>query len=104
MLNYQNNDYFDFIDHVNVIMRNRKRNRIFHVEHVDENSKFSHHFYSQFVNVFIDSFNYEFIDFQQSFFQRTTTVSISTFINDFFSRILNTIYDQTNRLNDNINS
>ena len=84
MSNHQSNDYFDFIDHVNVIMRNRKRNRIFHVEHVDENSKFSYHFYRQFVNVFIDSFNYEFIDFQQKNFQRATIVSISIFINDFF--------------------
>ena len=85
-------------------MRNRKRNRIFHVEHVDENSKFSHHFHRQFANVLIDSFNYEFIDFQQSFFQRATTVSISAFINDFFSRISDIIYDQTNRLNDIVNS
>ena len=104
MSNHQNNDYFDFIDYVNVIMRKRKRHRIFHVEHVDENSNFSHYFYRQFANAFIDSFNYEFIDFQQSFFQRTTIISISTFINDFFSRISNTIYDQTNRLNDNVNS
>ena len=104
MSNHQNNNYFDFINYVNVIMRNRKRIRIFHVEHVDENSNFSYHFRRQFANVFIDSFNYEFIDFQQNSFQRAAIMSTFILINDFFSRISNIIYDQTNRLNDNINS
>ena len=54
MSDHQNNDYFDFNDHVNVIIRKRKRNRFVHVEHVDENSNFSRHFHRQFANVSID--------------------------------------------------
>ena len=100
MFDHQDNDYSDFSDHVNVIIRERERNRSVHVEHVDESSNFSRHFHRQFADASIDfqifhmsAFAYAFTNVQRSSIQRSSSSIRAN------SRISAAVFDESSVLN-----